>query len=241
MATHPPPKKLLLKSEALQEYILKTNVFPRENEALKKLREATMSHTWSLMSVPPEQGQFMSLLLKLMNASKTMEIGVFTGYSLLTTALALPENGKITAIDLNRESFELGLPFIKEAGVAHKINFLEGDALLLLDKLLEEGDEGKYDFAFVDADKLNNARYLERLMKLVRVGGLIAFDNTLWFGSVAEPEMFSVSEPGNDPDESYDRVRRHTVEFNKLLASDPRVEISQLCIGDGLTLCRRIS
>ncbi|CAN6464800.1 unnamed protein product [Victoria cruziana] len=193
------------------------------------------------MSVPPEQGQFMSLLLKLMNASKTMEIGVFTGYSLLTTALALPENGKITAIDLNRESFELGLPFIKEAGVAHKINFLEGDALLLLDKLLEEGDEGKYDFAFVDADKLNNARYLERLMKLVRVGGLIAFDNTLWFGSVAEPEMFSVSEPGNDPDESYDRVRRHTVEFNKLLASDPRVEISQLCIGDGLTLCRRIS
>ncbi|CAN6464803.1 unnamed protein product [Victoria cruziana] len=140
MATHLPPKKLLLKSKALQEYILKTNVFPRENEALKKLREATKSHACGPMSVPPEQGQFMSLLLKLMNASKTMEIGVFTGYSLLTAALALPENGKITAIDLNRETFELGLPFIKEAGVAHKINFLEGDALLLLDKLLEESD-----------------------------------------------------------------------------------------------------
>ncbi|XP_031477227.1 norbelladine 4'-O-methyltransferase-like isoform X2 [Nymphaea colorata] len=237
------PTKHILKSEALQEYIMKTSVLPRENEALKKLREATMSHEWSLMSVPPEQGQFMSLLLKLMNASKTIEIGVFTGYSLLTTALALPENGKITAIDLDRESFyNIGLPFIKEAGVEHKINFLEGDAHLLLDKLLEEVSKGRYDFAFVDADKLNNAHYHERLLKLVRIGGLIAYDNTLWFGSVAEPEISSVTEPGKAPGEDFfDRVRRHTKEFNKILASDHRVEISQVCIGDGVTLCLRLS
>ncbi|KAF3787120.1 O-methyltransferase [Nymphaea thermarum] len=265
---------------------MKTSVLPRENEALKKLREATMSHEWcslslilhsscmpkflksnalncaisscleeklhnifvrlcfrSLMSVPPEQGQFMSLLLKLMNASKTIEIGVFTGYSLLTTALALPENGKITAIDLDRESFyNIGFPFIKEAGVEHKIDFLEGDAHLLLDKLLEEGEEGRYDFAFVDADKLNNGHYHERLLKLVRIGGLIAYDNTLWFGSVAEPETLSVTESEKAIDEDFfDRVRRHTKEFNKFLASDHRVEISQVCIGDGVTLCLRLS
>ncbi|XP_031475476.1 probable caffeoyl-CoA O-methyltransferase At4g26220 [Nymphaea colorata] len=149
----------------------------------------------------------------------------------------------ITAIDLDRESFaNIGLPFIKEAGVEHKIDFLEGDALPLLDKLLKEGEEGTYDFAFVDADKLNNVHYHERLMKLVRVGGLIAYDNTLWSGSVTEQEMFSVSEPAKDPDqERFDRVRRHTVEFNKFLATDHRVDISQVCIADGVTLCLRLS
>ncbi|CAN6464802.1 unnamed protein product [Victoria cruziana] len=138
MAKFAHENKLLFVNEAVQEYVLKINVFPRENEALKKLREATMSHIWGSMSVPPEQGQLMSRILKLMSASKTIEIGVFTGYSLLATALALPENGKVTAIDLNREAFELGLPFIKEAGVEHKVNFLEGEALMHLDKLLEE-------------------------------------------------------------------------------------------------------
>ncbi|KAF3787114.1 hypothetical protein EJ110_NYTH23666 [Nymphaea thermarum] len=133
-----------------------------------------------------------------MNASKTIEIGVFTGYSLLTTALVLPENGKITAIDIDRATFDnIGLPFIKEAG----------------------GEEGNYDFAFVDADKLNNAHYHECLMKLLRVGGLIAYDNTLWFGLVAEP--VTILEHREKPHQEFiDRVTRHNVEFNKFLASD---------------------
>ncbi|XP_031477828.1 flavonoid 3',5'-methyltransferase-like isoform X2 [Nymphaea colorata] len=173
----------------------------------------------------------------LQEAKKTMEIGVFTGYSLLVTALALPEDGKVIAIDTDREAYEIGLPFIKEAGVDHKINFFQAEALPVLDKMLEEDREvGSFDFVFVDADKENYINYHERVIKLVKVGGLIAYDNTLWYGSVAES-----GKNYKDMPDFFPRVRECIITFNKSLASDDRVEISQLCIGDGLTLCLRLS
>ncbi|XP_008811374.1 norbelladine 4'-O-methyltransferase 2-like [Phoenix dactylifera] len=230
----PPSHKNLLQSDALHRYILETSVYPREHEQLKGLREVTMKHMRGPMSTPPEEGQLLSMLLKLMNAKNTLEIGVFTGCSLLTTALALPEDGKITAIDIEKSYFEIGLPFIQRAGVENKINFIESAALPILDKLTQEVKEDDlFDFAFVDADKLNYGEYHERLLKLVKVGGVIAYDNTLWSGSVAAPVDPSLPE-------RFIESRNYLVKFNDFLAADPRIEISQVCIGDGLTICRRI-
>ncbi|ONK77245.1 uncharacterized protein A4U43_C02F4570 [Asparagus officinalis] len=216
--------KNLLRTDALHEYILETSVYPREHELLKGLREETVKvHERSFMGVPPDEGLLLSMLLKLMNAKKAIEVGVFTGYSLLTTALALPEDGKITAIDVDKSAYEKGLPFIQKAGVEHKINFIESKALAVLDKLLEEmKEEDLYDFAFVDADKTNYTKYHERLLKLVKVGGAIAYDNTLWMGAVAGwkeehdllPTDFKID-------------RDAMVELNKFVAADPRIEISQ--------------
>ncbi|KAM0935888.1 putative caffeoyl-CoA O-methyltransferase [Dioscorea sansibarensis] len=188
------------------------------------------------MGVPADEGQLLSLILKAMNARKTLEIGVFTGYSLLTTALALPNDAKITAIDMDKSYYEIGLPFIKKAGVEHKINFIESEAHPALDKLIQEVKEDElFDFAFIDADKNNYIYYHEKLLKLVKVGGIIAYDNTLWLGTVAIDGPI---------DSSYsDTVRifkDDIVKFNQFLATDPRVEISQVVIGDGLTICRRV-
>ncbi|XP_023899778.2 flavonoid 3',5'-methyltransferase [Quercus suber] len=229
------PEKIILKSQALKKYILE-KCYPREHEQLKELREATIEQHpfWSLMNVPIDEGLLLSMLLKTMNAKKTLEIGVFTGYSLLTTALALPADGKIIAIDPNREAYQTGLPFIQKAGVEHKINFIESDALSVLNDLITNGkQEGTFDFAFVDADKEGYIKYHELLLKLVKIGGIIAYDNTLWFGSVAEPE--------EDKMEEYLKLgKKCLTELNSFLATDPRIESSLVSIGDGLTLCRRI-
>ncbi|KAK8561304.1 hypothetical protein V6N13_149522 [Hibiscus sabdariffa] len=167
--------KSLLQSDALYQYILETSVYPREPESMKELRELTAKHPWNLMTTSADEGQFLNMLLKLINAKNTMEIGVYTGYSLLATALALPDDGK--------KNYELGLPVIQKAGVAHKIEFREGPAMPVLDKFVEdEKNHGSYDFIFVDADKDNYINYHERLIKLVKVGGLIGYDNTLWNG-----------------------------------------------------------
>ncbi|XP_022966737.1 flavonoid 3',5'-methyltransferase-like isoform X3 [Cucurbita maxima] len=227
-------KKNILQCPALLQYILEENSYPREHEQLKELREATLEtlKSWSVMSVPADQGLFLSMLLKLMNAKKTIEIGVFTGYSLLATALALPADGQIMAVDVNKESFEVGLPFIKKAGVDHKINFVEAQASVFLNDLINDGKEGEFDFAFVDAVKGEYIKYHELLLRLVKVGGIIAYDNTLWYGSVAQ----------NDDVVPHDLKanRSHIREFNAFLVNDSRVEIALLSIGDGLTLCRRI-
>ncbi|KAJ0235398.1 S-adenosyl-L-methionine-dependent methyltransferases superfamily protein [Hirschfeldia incana] len=228
------PTKGILKTEALKKYIFETTVYPREHGELKKLREAT-AHKYgklSEMEVPVDEGQFLSMLIKMMNAKNTLELGVFTGYSLLTTALALPEDGRITAIDIDKEAYELGLEFIKNAGVDHKINFIQSDGLQALDKMLSENPKPEFDFAFVDANKTKYADAYERLMKLVKVGGIIAFDNTLWIGYVAEEEE-------NVP-EHLRACRKTLMELNTQLASDPRIELSQVSIGDGVTLCRRL-
>ncbi|KAK6930836.1 Class I-like SAM-dependent O-methyltransferase [Dillenia turbinata] len=228
---------LTLNGDVLKEYILETAVYPREHPQLKQLREATVEEfkEMSIMTIAADEGQLLSLLLKLMNAKKTIELGVFTGYSLLTTALALPADSEIIAIDIEKKGYEFGLPFIQEAGVEKKIKFIHSDASSVLDDLLnKEKQEGLFDFAFVDADKDNYKNYHEKLMKLVKVGGVIAYDNTLWFGSVAQSEE----------DQMPDFVRVHkaaVLEFNDLIASDPRIEASQVSIGDGLTLCRRLT
>ncbi|XP_043702579.1 caffeoyl-CoA O-methyltransferase-like [Telopea speciosissima] len=173
------------------------------------------------------------MLLKIINAKKTLELGVFTGYSLLTTALALQNDGKITAIDTDRDAYETGLPLIRNAGVEHKINFINSNALSVLDEMLTKHDGMElFDFAFVDAHKPNYIHYHERLMKLVKIGGIIAYDNTLWHGSVAVDE--------EEVPEIFGDGRRAIMDFNTYLASDLRIEISQISIGDGVTLCRRI-
>ncbi|WOL19874.1 caffeoyl-CoA O-methyltransferase [Canna indica] len=234
MASH--DQKSLLQSETLYKYILETSVYPREPEALKELRQITAKHPRNAMAAASDQVQFLSMLLKLMNAKNTIEIGVFTGYSLLATALTLPEDGKIMAIDVNRNNYELGLPVIQKAGVAHKIDFREGLALTIIDELMgEEKYKGWFDFAFVDADKKNCLNYHQRLLELVRVGGVIGYDNTLWGGTVA-------ALPEEQPLHGYSmEIRDATVELNKYLAADPRIEICHLSISDGLTLCRRLS
>ncbi|CAH2033970.1 unnamed protein product [Thlaspi arvense] len=186
----------------------------------------------SEMEVPVDEGHFLSMLIKMMNAKNTLELGVFTGYSLLTTALALPEDGHVTAIDIDKEAYEVGLEFIKNAGVDHKINFIQSDGLKALDKMLTENPKPEFDFAFVDADKPNYVNVHERLLKLVKVGGIIAFDNTLWFGFLAEEE--------ETVPEHLRENRKPLMELNKRLASDPRIELSQVSIGDGVTLCRRL-
>ncbi|KAL3511431.1 hypothetical protein ACH5RR_030832 [Cinchona calisaya] len=231
-----PHRKTILQSEALKQYILETSAFPREHEQLKELKKATVEKYkyWSLMNVPADEAQFLSMLLKIMNAKKTLEIGVFTGYSLLSTALALPRDGKIIAIDPDKEAYETGLPFIRKAGVDHKVQFIQSDAMTIIKELIDSGEEeGTFDFIFVDGDKENYQNYHEILLKLVKVGGVIAYDNTLWFGTVAEP---------NDDDlaEHFRTLKRCFVKLNSFLATDPRVEISLLSIGDGLTLCRRL-
>ncbi|XP_027347194.1 caffeoyl-CoA O-methyltransferase-like [Abrus precatorius] len=226
--------KSLLQSDALYQYILDTSVHPREHECQKELRQMTEKHPRNLMATPPDEGQLLGMLLKLMNAKNTMEIGVYTGYSLLSTALALPSDGKILALDVNREYYELGLPIIQKAGVAHKIDFREGPALPLLDELLkDENNKETFDFIFIDADKDNYLNYHKRAIELVKIGGVIGYDNTLWGGSVVAPP----DAPLMDYIQHY---RSYVMELNKYLAQDSRIEICQLPVGDGITLCRRI-
>ncbi|XVE54129.1 hypothetical protein DITRI_Ditri03aG0056300 [Diplodiscus trichospermus] len=225
--------KGLLQSEELYQYILETSVYPREPEPLKELRDVTATHPRAVMATAPDAGQLIAMLLKLINAKRTIEVGVFTGYSLLLTALTIPEDGKIVAIDLNREAYEIGLPVIRRAGVEKKIDFIESEALPVLDQLLEDpGNENGFDFAFIDADKINYWNYHERLMKLVKVGGIVVYDNTLWGGTVAMPE-------GCTP-ERMREGRQRSLQLNGLLAADPRVQISLAPLGDGITICRRL-
>ncbi|GAB2292227.1 hypothetical protein Dimus_026476 [Dionaea muscipula] len=154
----------LLESDELYQYLLNTSVYPREPQILKELRAASSSHPLAYYGTAPDGGQFLSLLMKLVNAKKTIEVGVFTGYSLLATALTLPEDGKVIGIDIDRKAYEIGLPSIKKAGVEHKIDFIESPALPILDNLLQDpANEGAFDFAFVDADKTNSRNYHERL------------------------------------------------------------------------------
>ncbi|MCL7049203.1 hypothetical protein MKW94_028100 [Papaver nudicaule] len=224
----------LLQSKELYQYILNTSVYPNEAEVLKELREVTATHPRCLMLSAADEGPVMSMLLKLVNAKKTIEIGVYTGYSLLVTALALPKDGKVIAIDVDRSLFEIGLPFFKRAGVEHKVEFIESMGLPVLDKLLEDPkNEGSFDYAFVDADKSNYVNYHERLVKMVKVGGIILYDNTLWSGTVAWEDDSSL-------DEEMQRLRNIFVDLNKKLASDSRIQISQLPVGDGLTVCMRL-
>jgi predicted O-methyltransferase YrrM len=206
---------------ALYSYLLNHSV--REHPALRELREATAGMPHAGMQISPEQGQFMALLVRLVNAMRTLEIGVFTGYSAMSVALALPSDGKIVACDVSEEWTAVARKHWAKAGVAGKIDLRLAPALQTLDKLIAEDAAGTFDFAFIDADKTNYLAYYERCLTLVRRGGLIAVDNTLWSGAVADPR----------------NGERDTVAiraFNDALHHDGRVEISLLPVGDGLTL-----
>jgi predicted O-methyltransferase YrrM len=215
------PKQSLGLDNQLYNYLLSVSL--REPEILLKLRQETASHPRSTMQISPEQGQFMRLLVQLIGAKKTLEVGVFTGYSSLSVALALPEDGKIIAADVSEEFTAIARRYWQQAGVAHKIDLRLAPGLETLDALLATGEAGTFDFAFIDADKENYDGYYERSLQLIRPGGLIAIDNVLWSGQVANPQ---------NQDESTQSIRA----LNEKLHHDDRVTISLVPIADGLTL-----
>ena len=208
-------------SADLRRYLISTSV--REPEVLGRLREETAGLPLAMMQISPEQGQFMALLVKMLRARRCLEVGTFTGYSALWVALALPPDGRLTACDVSAEWTSIGQRYWQEAGVASKIDLHLAPALETLDRLIAQGEEGQYDFAFIDADKGNYWNYYERAVRLLRPGGLIAVDNTLWSGRVADAE---------DRDATTSVIR----DFNTRLGQDPRVLISMLPLGDGVTL-----
>ena len=210
-------------NDTIYQYLLNNSL--REHPAQIALREATRTHPYAAMQISPEQGQFMALLIRLIGARRTIEIGVFTGYSALSVALALPDNGSVLACDISDEYTRVGVPHWQAAGVTHKIDLQLAPALATLDARLAAGEEGQYDFAFIDADKTGYDGYYERCLKLLHVGGLIAIDNTLWSGKVAVP--------AEDADTAALQA------LNRKLYADTRVDISMLPIGDGLTLARK--
>jgi predicted O-methyltransferase YrrM len=215
--------RTLTLDDTLYRYLLDVSL--REHVELAALREATKTHPRGRMQISPEQGQLMALLVKLIGARRTIEVGVFTGYSALAVALALPDDGHILACDISEEFTAIGRPHWQRAGVTHKIELVLAPALQTLDARLAAGEAGSYDFAFVDADKVNYDAYYERCLQLVHAGGLIAIDNTLWSGRVAAPAQ----------DEDTVALQR----FNRKLHADERVDLALLPIGDGLTLARR--
>jgi predicted O-methyltransferase YrrM len=213
--------KTITLTESLHHYLLSVSL--REPPILARLREETAQHPLANMQIAPEQGQFMALLVRLMEAKKCLELGVFTGYSALSVALALPPDGKLIACDVNEEWTSMAWRYWQEAGVAHKIALRIAPALETLDKLLANGEAESFDFIFIDADKENYANYYERSLELVRHGGLIVIDNVLWSGRVADP---------NEQDMDTVAIRR----FNTKLHLDERIVLSMLPLADGLTL-----
>ncbi|HEY3635570.1 MAG TPA: class I SAM-dependent methyltransferase [Caldimonas sp.] len=216
-------RRTLQVDDALYGYLLDHSV--REHPEQRALRDATAAHPHAGMQISPEQGQFMALLVKLIGARRAIEIGVFTGYSALAVALALPEDGRLLACDVSDEYTRVGRPFWQRAGVARKIELVLAPARETLDARLAAGEAGQYDFAFVDADKTGYDAYYERCLRLLRAGGLIAIDNTLWSGKVAHP--------------SSDADTTALQELNAKLRDDERIDLSLLPIGDGLTLARK--
>jgi predicted O-methyltransferase YrrM len=208
--------KTLQLSDALHRYLL--GVSSRESRTLKALRLHTQRLPRATMQIAPEQGQFLQLLVCLTGARRILEIGTFTGYSALSMALSLPRNGRIVCCDLSEEWTAIAREYWKKARVQKKIDLRLGLALATLKKL-----KGPFDLAFIDADKANYARYYERCLRLVRRGGLIAIDNTLWYGRVIDRR---------DRSEDTRAVRA----FNRRLHRDRRVELAMVPIGDGLTL-----
>jgi len=212
-------------SPELADYIRRVSL--REPDVLRRLREETASHPRVSMQISPEQGQFMDVLIHMLGARRTLEIGVFTGYSSLVVALALPEDGRIIACDVSEEYTSVARRYWREAGVDRKIDLRLRPALETLNDLIALGQAGSFDFAFIDADKENYDNYYERCLTLLRPGGLIAVDNVLWSGRVIDAA---------DQDVDTRAIR----EFNNKLQADERVWLSMLPIRDGVTLaCKK--
>ncbi len=212
-------------SDDLYAYLFENSV--REPDILRRLREETARDSMARMQIAPEQGQLMQLLVRLMGARRYLEVGVFTGYSSLAVALALPAEGRILACDISDTWTRVARRYWAEAGVAGKIDLRLAPALQTLDGLIGAGGGGSFDFVFIDADKTSYQAYYERALTLIRVGGLIAIDNTLWEGRVADPTA-------RDADTQAIR------DFNRHLRDDGRVQQCLVPIGDGLSLALKL-
>ena len=212
-------------NEQLRTYMLDHSLVP--DKTLEELRIETSKLKESQMQISPEQGSFMSMLIKILNAKYTLDIGVFTGYSALIVAQAINNDGKVTAMDTNIEWTNIAKKYWKMANVDDKIDLYIAPAIETLDMLISKEKSGLYDFAFIDADKVNYIEYYERSLELIRSNGLIAIDNVLWGGKVLESE-------------SIEPATRAIKRFNNHIYNDSRVEMSMLPIGDGLTLARKL-
>lgn len=210
----------------LAEYIRRVGA--REHPVLARCRE----ETWrdlpdrARMQISPEQGAFMALLIRLLGARRALEIGVFTGYSGLAVALALPQDGRLTACEVSHEFARRARGYWDEAGVSGRVELELGPALETLDALLDDGADGSYDLAFIDADKTGYDDYYERCLTLLRPGGVVTIDNTLWDGRVIDP---------SDTSADTEAIRA----LNTKIAADQRVDFALTTIGDGLTVCRK--
>ena len=212
-------------TDALADYI--AGVTLHEPDPLRRLRESTEDHPHASMQTSPEQGQFLHLLARVTGAKKTLEVGVFMGYSSTWVALALPAGGRIVACDVSEEYTTRARQTWRDAGVEAKIDLRIAPALQTLDALIAQGQAGQFDMAFIDADKANYSNYYERALKLIRTGGLIAVDNVLWDGRV-------IDESVQDADTKAIRA------FNAKLHGDARVSLSLVPLGDGLTLACKL-
>ena len=210
--------------DGLYDYLLDVSL--REPDVLRRLRDETAKIPAAAMQIAPEQGQFMALLVELMEARKAIEVGTFTGYSSLCVALALPPGGRLVTCDVNEEWTNVARRYWVEAGVGDRIDLRLAPALGTLDALIADGEAETFDFAFIDADKKSYEAYYERILTLLRPGGLVSVDNVLWSGRVLDTAR-------QDPDTRAIRA------FNKKLHADPRVSLSLVPIGDGLTLARK--
>jgi O-methyltransferase len=211
-------------TETLHTYLLEHSL--REPAVLRKLREETAALPEANMQIAPEQGQFMQMLARLTGARRCLEVGTFTGYSSLALAMVLPDDGEIVTCDLSEEWTDIGRRYWQEAGVEDRIHLKLGPAAETLQSLIDDGGTGRFDFAFIDADKSGYAGYYELCLQLLHPGGLIAVDNTLWDGKVADPSV---------RDKDTVAIR----EFNAMLHADERVDLSMVPIGDGVSLVRK--
>jgi len=208
-------------TDRLMDYLSRYGA--REDPALTHCREETAQMGQiAMMQIAPEQGAFLAMLVKLIDATRCLEVGVFTGYSALSVALAMPAEGRVVALDVSKDYTDKARVYWREAGVADKIDLRLGPGVDALDAMIA-AKEGPFDFAFIDADKTNYDNYYERSLKLVRPGGLIAFDNMLWTGAVADPSI-------TDPDTSALRA------LNAKIQADERVDMALATVGDGVML-----
>lgn len=211
-------------NDTLYHYMLSVSL--DEPDILKSLREATLKLSSHNMQISPEQGQLMAFLIELIGAEKTLEIGVYTGYSTLAVALALPKTGKIIACDINAETSNIAQSFWEKAGIDYKIELKLAPAIETLDYLIKQNHSNSFDFIFIDADKQNYLNYYERSLTLLRPGGLMLVDNVLWSGHVADTHI-------NDKQTQAIRA------FNQAVYHDKNIRMCLIPIGDGLTLIRK--
>ena len=212
---------ILSYTSSLRQYVWQYGL--REHPALKELRTETEKLPSSMMQICPEQGALMGNLIRLIAAKKTIEVGTYTGYSAMAVALALPDDGEVVACDVSEEWTSVAKKAWEKAGIANKIDLQLAPASNTLDALLAEGKEGSFDFAFIDADKTNYQIYYEQCFKLIRQGGVIVIDNVLWGGAVTD---------SNRNDADTEAIR----DLNQFIATDERVSISMIPVGDGLTV-----